>query len=357
MANRVPRISFGLIVLNGEPFTKYCLRSLYPFAYEIIVVEGAVHSASGVATPDGHSRDGTLEALYEFKSQEDPEDKLLIIARDGFWDEKDEMSNAYAEKATGDYLWQVDIDEFYKAEDMERVLAMLREDPSISAVSFKQIQFWGGVSYFVDSWYLRMGGEEFHRLFRWGRGYRYLTHRPPTVLDPDGRDTRTLNWVDAYQMERQGIFLYHYSLVFPKQVWDKCQYYQEAKWAQRSEATKWADRVFLKLDRPYRVHNVYEYPGWLERFTASHPSEIEALRSDLNTGRVNLELRANSDIEELLCSRKYRVVRAFLKLIAPTHLYNSGFGSRLQFYFYRFLGNPSGALRSLAQKIAGGNSR
>ena len=34
------KITFGIIVLNGEPFTKYCLRQLYPFAYEIIVVEG-----------------------------------------------------------------------------------------------------------------------------------------------------------------------------------------------------------------------------------------------------------------------------------------------------------------------------
>ncbi len=74
---------------------------------------------------------------------------------------KDEMSNAYATQATGDYLWQVDIDEFYKAEDMARILSTLRDDPTISAVSFKQIQFWGGFFYFVDSWFLRMGGSSF----------------------------------------------------------------------------------------------------------------------------------------------------------------------------------------------------
>ncbi len=36
----MPKVTFGIIVLNGEPFTRYCLRSLYPFAHEIIVVEG-----------------------------------------------------------------------------------------------------------------------------------------------------------------------------------------------------------------------------------------------------------------------------------------------------------------------------
>ena len=39
-----PRVTFGIIVLNGEPFTRYCLRSLYPFAHQIIVVEGGTRT-------------------------------------------------------------------------------------------------------------------------------------------------------------------------------------------------------------------------------------------------------------------------------------------------------------------------
>src|SRR3546814_12365174 len=31
-----PRITFGMIVLNGEPFLRYNLRSLYPYAHQII---------------------------------------------------------------------------------------------------------------------------------------------------------------------------------------------------------------------------------------------------------------------------------------------------------------------------------
>ena len=68
----LPRVTFGVIVLNGEPFTRYCLRSLYPFAHEIIVVEGAAPGAASIATADGHSSDGTLAALRRFKSEEDP---------------------------------------------------------------------------------------------------------------------------------------------------------------------------------------------------------------------------------------------------------------------------------------------
>ena len=62
-----PRITFGMIVLNGEPFVRYNLRALYPFAHQIIVVEGAAPAAAGIATPEGHSIDGTLAALKQFK--------------------------------------------------------------------------------------------------------------------------------------------------------------------------------------------------------------------------------------------------------------------------------------------------
>src|SRR5579884_2140828 len=106
-------ISFGIIVLNGEPFTRYCLRALYPFAHQILVVEGACHRARASASADGHSIDGTLEVLQRFQELEDPERKIQIITKQGYWSEKDEQSQAYAERATGDLLWQVDIDEFY----------------------------------------------------------------------------------------------------------------------------------------------------------------------------------------------------------------------------------------------------
>ena len=71
--NAFPRITFGMIVLNGEPFLRYNLRALYPFAHQIIVVEGAAPGAAAIATPDGHSRDGTLHTLRLFREKEDPE--------------------------------------------------------------------------------------------------------------------------------------------------------------------------------------------------------------------------------------------------------------------------------------------
>ncbi len=306
-----PRITFGIIVLNGEPFTRYTLRALYPYAHEIIVVEGAAPAAANVATPDGHSIDGTLEVLRHFKATEDPEDKLRIITREGFWTEKDEMSQAYAECATGDYLWQVDVDEFYKDEDIQAIIAMLRDDPTITAMSFKTLTFWGAPDYVVDGWYLQRGNAIFHRLFKWGEGYRYITHRPPTVHDDQGRDLRGLHWVDSRQLSKRGILMYHYSLLLPKQVIAKSDYYGNADWIALDGAARWAQENYLQLKNPFRVHNVYQWPSWLVAYSGEHPRMVAVMWRDIQNGVVNVDTRDNTDVEALLRSFRYRAGRFY----------------------------------------------
>jgi hypothetical protein len=300
-----PRISFGMIVLNGEPFVLYNLRALYPYAHQIILVEGAALGAAANATPDGHSTDSTLETLRRFKAEEDPENKLLIITREGFWPEKDEMSQAYALAATGDYLWQVDSDEFYLPQDIENVLNLLEANPSISAMSFQQITFWGAPKYTADSWILRRGAAEYHRLFKWGKGYTYATHRPPTVLDEQGRNLREHHFV------RSKIRLFHYSLLFPKQVTEKSEYYASAAWSRRKGAQNWADESFLKLKHPFHVHNLFQYPSWLERYSGEHPPQVLAMWEAVSAS----EKRPTADVEALLSSPYYRLMRPIVKLL------------------------------------------
>lgn len=325
MPSRLPRVTFGLIVLNGEPFVRYNLRALYPFAHQIIVVEGAVSAAACIATQDGHSTDGTLETLYRFKAEEDPDGKLEIVTKAAFWQEKKEQSQAFANRATGDYLWIVDIDEFYHAEDMREVLRMLQADPDIMAVFFKQITFWGGFEYTADGWYLRQrqgeGPGTVLRLCRWGPGYHYVAHRPVTIHDQHGQDVVHGNVLDGGRLAEQGLFMYHYSLVYPRQVQEKAEYYAQAAWANNPRMSEWAEAAFMRLRWPYRVHNVYRYPSWLARFEGRHPEQIEALRADIASGRVSVAMRPTDDIEALLRSRRYRVGRAVLKGLDPLARY------------------------------------
>lgn len=317
----LPRITFGMIVLNGMPFIPYNLRALYPFSHQIIVVEGAAPAAKSNATPDGHSTDGTFEELRRFKTEEDPDEKLLIVTAedeghpDGFWPgEKDEMSQAYARRATGDWLWQVDSDEFYLAEDMRKICQMLTDDPTISAMTFDQITFFGSPDYWVDGWYLRNGARYFHRLFRWGSDYTYATHRPPTVLDETCVDTRSKHWVTGRQTAKMGLHMYHYSLLFPFQVADKCRYYDHTDWSQHTESQRWYKEDYLKLQHPYRLHSVYTHPAWINRFTGQTPTQIIQMIADIQTGQHDIELRQTDDVEALLTSIPYNIGIQFLKI-------------------------------------------
>ena len=320
----LPRISFGVIVLNGEPFTRYCLRALYPYAHQIIVVEGAVPAASNIATPDGHSTDDTLNTLQSFVAKEDKEGKITIVTAEdeghinGFWPgEKDQQSQAYAQRATGDYLWQVDVDEFYHTKDIQTICHLLKQDPTITAVSLKMITFWGGYDYICDGWYLRRGANIYHRIFKWGLGYQYTTHRPPTVINADGQDLRKLHWVKGHTLARQGIWLHHYSLLFPKQVFEKCNYYSQSKWARREYSLRWASQCYMQLGDPFRVHNVYSEPSWLERFRRMHPIEITRLKHDIENGHTSIDCRNTEDIEQLLKSPSYAWRRSLVKAWFP----------------------------------------
>lgn len=315
-----------MIVLNGMPFLPFNLRAIYPFAHQIVVAEGAAPGAAAIAALDGHSRDGTLDELRRFAREEDSAGKLVIVTAEdeghasGFWPgEKDEQSRAYATRATGDYLWQVDVDEFYLPEGMQVVCDMLRHDPGISAVTFPTRNLWADPAIAVDGWFLRRGAAQVHRVFKWGQGSRYLKHRPPVVVDAQGRDTHEFRWMDAHEMRRRGVWMYHYSLWFPAQVREKVEYY--SSWGLHGEwfagERRWLADAYLTLRKPFRAHNVYRYPSWLERYGGPHPPEIGRLMAAVDRGQLAIERRPLEDAEVLLRSPWYALGRRGLKVWGP----------------------------------------
>jgi hypothetical protein len=322
----LPRITFGMIVFNGEPFIGYNLRAIYLFAHQIIVVEGAAPAAKSVASASGHSLDGTLETLRRFKAEEDIESKVTIVTAEdeghpnGFWPgEKDEMSQVYARRATGNYLWQVDCDEFYLPKDIQYIINLLKDDPNIQALSFIVKTFWGSLDYFVDGYFLLNGANVFHRLFSWKPGYRYITHRPPTVVDENGKDLRMKKHITADGMARRGIYLYHYELLFPKQVIEKCRYYACADWTSvLQQADDWANKCYLTIAKPFRVHMAYQHLSWLERFKGEHPPQVTQMIASVASGVYEkVELRRIDDVESLLSDHVYCLKRGILKMVVP----------------------------------------
>lgn len=322
-----PRVTFGIIALNAQPLLEYNLRALYPFAHQIIVVEGAVQTAAPLARVDGHSQDDTWERLQRFQREEDPEGKLILVSAadegyaDGFWPEKNEMSQAYAKRATGDWLWQVDSDEFYHPEDIRAVLERLQAVPGITAVAFPYVEFFGGWDYVITGKWHIQNYPLIYRLFKWGQGFRYTDHRPATVVDQNDRDLRAVKLESTPQRDGKPIVLHHYSYVFPKQALQKVGYYSQVTWTDSFKRNQqWYEKNYLRLEEPlFLGEKGRPILQWLQRFRGQHPPAIQQLRADLDSGQLAEPLRPVEDIERLLRSPWYWLATRVLGAVMPIY--------------------------------------
>ena len=317
------KITFGIIALNAQPFLEVNLKALYPFAHQIIVVEGATKAAASLANPDGHSKDDTLKAVRDFQKKHDPLNKVqLIVASDegysdGFWPEKEEMSQAYAKRAKGDWLWQVDSDEFYFEKDMKSVISLLESNQAPSGISFPFIEFWGGFDYLITGkWYIQEF-TEVARVFKWGKDYRYVSHRPPTVLNDKGQNLAEMNWLSGKEMRARNMIMHHYSYVLPKQAAQKVGYYSHVDWTDAfRKSAQWEQQSYLKLKNPFFLgEQGYPILQWLEKFSGNHPESILDLRHQLEHEDRGKELRSNEDIEALLHSFWYPLSTKILRFV------------------------------------------
>ena len=186
---------------------------------------------------------------------------------------------------------------------------MLEKRPGATAASFRTRTFWGRPEYVADGWELRRGARDYHRLFKWGPGYRYITHEPPTAVDEQGRDLRALDWIRADELASRGVFMFHYSLLFPWQVEQKVRIYRDEKPEVMGGIVDWAEHSYFRLERPYRVHNLYRSPSWLDRFSGKHPPQVIEMMDDVLAGRTPLTARGTEDVEKLLGRWWYPVGR------------------------------------------------
>jgi hypothetical protein len=224
------------------------------------------------------------------------------------------MSHAYTELATGDYLWQVYSDEFYLDEDIEKIRHWIAKNPKIDGASFRWLVFWGNENYITDSWMLR-ATKGFNRLFRWEKGSDYDHYGPdpkgPTVTTPEGFRVTDGNWLNADDLAQKGIYLYHFSLVFPSQVLKKAKGYAAgvSPRVDNSQMYDWAQRNWLSLENPFRVHNRYQHISWLERYQGPLPKASMEMFNDIRSGKVDCEMRDMEDAIRIERSRYYRLKR------------------------------------------------
>lgn len=285
------RITFCSIVLNGNYVFKQALESVYPYAHRIIIVDGAVryHAMRGLTK----SNDGTLEMLRAFP---DPENKIEIIS--GIFEEKTEQCQAFMPHvpADTDYIWCLDSDEVFKPEDIEKTIKVL-EEKKPEFVCFNSNTFFGGFNNLISGFEAE---HNFKRILRYESGCQYITHRQPTLSceKPDGV------WITGQEMSMYGVRMFHYSYTFPKQVYQKIQYYEDAVISKGNCVSNYFDKLWLpwvlgtpeqRFELETNNKGVHEFKPSIrgEAFTipfeGDHPKVIQSSMRELLT-KFNIQL-------------------------------------------------------------------
>lgn len=293
-----PKIAFVMLVWKSDYVLEPCLHALNWYG-PVFVTEGPVGYWRGKRT-GLYTSPCPLEKKLSTCLDEDrtwtilfghvPEKNLVS----GTWTEKDEMQNATVHliPPDTDYVWLVDSDEIWDSYTIEKVLQLL-EDTKADSVTFKARSFYGG----FDRWITGFERDfPVQRIQRWYHGARWSSHRPPTVLAPDGKPWHEHKHIDQNETERLGLEYFHYSYVFPSQMYMKSLYYGEAQSAGLS-LPDYFQKIYvpwMRGDAQQRraieeswmgVHNWYPRargPSFTEEFKGEHPDVIREVLPQLN---------------------------------------------------------------------------
>jgi len=263
------KITFGMIVFNAidnlpNGMLESCILNVYDIAHEIIIVEGATKATThyfdgdtSKYTIDGRSTDDTISVI---KNIPDPLNKIKLIESKGFWNGKTEMCNAWSSLSTGDYIWQLDSDEFYHKDDMIKMIKIL-EEKKPDAVWFNAYHFFGGFEYCIDERGLTTGNKSQWGCGPWYRIFRnvpnkskWISHEPPSYLVEDCICNNGY-LLDQNFTTSQGIRMYHYSFVDYSQIKWKTDFYKNNSYKEFWENFK-NDKNF----KPYGT-SVYKFDG------------------------------------------------------------------------------------------------
>lgn len=272
--NRPVRLIQCIQCHNEEEFIPIVLASVYDEVDRIIVIEGAVENRPN-ATEDGHSTDGTLDAINAFKENNDPDDKVILISINKPWKNLEEMKQTFLDMSIpGDWMLINDADEIYRPEDLRRLRKAIDLHPHMSEFVPTFLHF------YRDFWHVAVPGPEWQpqhaRIFKYVRGMKYNSH--PVVTDPDGHCTYfSPHYQPRRAMFREPFFIYHYGYArsgMDQIMKDKQEYY-------KGELAK-HDGADKKFDK--KVEGWFNKSEPLLHFTGSHPEIMKDHPMWLNQG-------------------------------------------------------------------------
>jgi len=252
-------IVFNVVETLPKDMFEINIENMYNKVDEIIIVEGATKAVNhyfdgdtSSFTSNGKSTDGTIDLLKRLEKF----DKVKVVYSDGFWNGKTQMCNTASSLSTGDYIWQLDSDEFYKHEDIDKIKNILEiERPN--AVHFFANHFFGGFDYCIDERSPNTWGNNipWKRIFKHSPGKsRWERHEPPIYVC-DGMNCDDGKIISREQTLSKGIKMYHYSYVQYEQILFKTKFFKNNEYPVLWEKFK-NDKTSMIFDS-----NAYKFEG------------------------------------------------------------------------------------------------
>ena len=287
------KVTACMIALNESEFIEQNLLNHLPFEWidQFIIVEGAVEQYMHAATPDGHSRDNTLEIIKRIQ-QEHPQGKKIELVT-GRWKDKAHQRNAYLDRVKNEYILLIDADEFYKEEEISRAVEVMQTQ-NLNCVIYPHRHFWHDFWHY--GWSVLWCKTQL-RLSRFKKGWRYNAHY--TISDENGR---SIQWDDKHRDKRMftsncinlaykkedlcggildfEVWIYHYGHARdPNYVADKAAFYlkrdKKDKAPMAEIKRKLVDGKQGWFDPKWR-QGVNCDPATVLKYAGTHPPGIEA---------------------------------------------------------------------------------
>lgn len=180
-------IHFVTIVLNGMPYIRWHLPEMMklrrPWTWTVVHGVADPLADTGwcqrIETPPD---DGTLDYLKDAAAP------VRVITAER-WPGKAAMCNAAVDALVGEpagYLWQIDADECWRAEQWENGIRLLEAYPACDCAMFFCRYFVGPRRVVTQPDAFGNNRGEWLRLWKWAPGRRFVSHEPPR-LDGNAR--------------------------------------------------------------------------------------------------------------------------------------------------------------------------
>lgn len=294
------KVTYALIVLNGEPFIKYQLSYLYKHAHQILIVEGAVkkfkHGSKNFA-----SKDKTAQIIKNFP---DPEKKIKLIKKNRYFNNKKEMCNEYIKFITGNVLWQIDVDEFYSDETHRYIKKIFSNFNTLDQVSFKFYDYYKTFDLIINGYPTEFN--DIPRVHRVVKGMKWSNHRPPELKLNKNKLVPRKKF-DGKQMLKKKHCMHNLTMIFDNQVKDKFIYYGSRSKNVFSGQSDWYYDSWINYKLKFSVSGFKNCITYLTKRKHELPNILKLISNDIsNNNYKNFYFGSDKIIKYKIIKKDYK---------------------------------------------------